>query len=70
MHLLDKAAATFGDLFICAKNLFVEAMDAKKPRPFDGPGQVKAERVSDQFGPSRSAFTGRAEPFLVALPTC
>jgi hypothetical protein len=28
MHFLDKAAATFGVLFICAKDLFVEATSA------------------------------------------
>jgi hypothetical protein len=33
------------------------------------PGQVKAERSEKLFGPVRSAFAGRAEHQLVALPT-
>jgi len=31
------------------------------------PGQVKQSGTGDQFGPSHSAFTGRAERFLVAV---
>jgi hypothetical protein len=38
VHFLDKASR---DLFICAKDLFVAAIDGKRPQPFDGPGQVK-----------------------------
>jgi len=33
-----------------------------------GRGKLSRAGVSDQFGPYRSAFTGRAEPFFVAFP--
>jgi hypothetical protein len=37
------ALAPAPDLLFRAKDLFVAAMNGKRPQPFDGPGQVKAE---------------------------
>jgi len=56
-------------LFICAKDLFVAAMDGKGPSHLTGRGKLSRAGLSDQFGPPHSAFTGRAERSLVALPT-
>ena len=47
---------TVGDLFICAKDLFVAAMERKRPRPLKARAS-KAERDRRLFGPSRSAPT-------------
>src|SRR5262249_56693719 len=40
VHFWTTPAATFGGLLICAKYLLVEAMDAKRPRPFAGRGKL------------------------------
>jgi len=60
-------------LSVHAKDLFIAAMDGKRPRPLKRPGQVKQSGSKVQFGPSRSA-RHRAEHFLggvVAVPeTC
>src|SRR5215813_2201247 len=40
-------------------------LGTKIPQPFDGPGQVSSA-TGDQFGPSRPASSGRAEPSFVA----
>ena len=44
-------------------------MDGKGPSHLTGRGKLSRAGLSDQFGPSHSAFTGRAERSLVALPT-
>ena len=41
--------------------------DEKAPT-IKGRGKFKQSGTGDQFGPSHSAFTGRAEPFFVAGP--
>ena len=60
-------------LSVHAKDLFIAAMDGKRPRPLKRPGQVKQSGSKVQFGPSRST-RHRAEHFLsgvVAVPeTC
>ena len=43
------------DLLLCAKELFVAAMDGKGPSRVDGPGQVKQSGSKVEFGPFRSA---------------
>ena len=54
MHFLDKARSpTFGDLLICAKDLFVAATDEKAPA-IDGRGKL-AEWDWRLFDPSRPA---------------
>ena len=50
-------------LSVHAKDLFIAAMDGKRPRPLKRPGQVKQSGSKVQFGPSRSA-RHRAEHFL------
>src|SRR6516164_9693912 len=42
-----------GDLFICAKDLFIAATDEKAPA-IDGRGKL-AERIEVEFGPFRPA---------------
>src|SRR5262249_33327047 len=61
------ALPTSRDLFICAKDLFVEAMDRKGPSHTGiraRPGQVKQSGTTSKFGPIRSAASCRAERFL------
>ena len=53
------------DLLLCAKDLFVAAMDGKGPSHLTGRGKLSRAELSDQFGPSHSAFTGRAKHFLL-----
>src|SRR6516164_3682877 len=60
------------DLSLCAKDLFVAAMDAKRPQPFDGPGQVKQRGIGGYSAlPALHQLRRdcRAERFLVARPT-
>src|SRR6516164_2291758 len=58
------------DLSLCAKDLFVAAMDAKRPQPFDGPGQVKQSGIGGYSAlPALHQLRRdcRAERFLIAL---
>jgi hypothetical protein len=48
---------------------FVRRCHGKGPSHLTGRGKLSRAGLSDQFGPSHSAFTGRAERSLVALPT-
>src|SRR5215472_16783217 len=70
VHFLDKASR---DLFISAKDLFVEAMERKRPRPHGDtcwPGQVKAERVKCTIRPFPLCKTlGRTLPKWRSLPS-
>ena len=54
------------DLFICAKDLFIAAINGKAPA-IHGQGKL-AERIEVEFGPFRPAASRRAECLLVALP--
>jgi len=68
--LIDRsvvALAPVRDLLLCAKHLFVAAMNGKKAPAIDGRGKL-AERIEVEFGPFRPAASRRAECFLVALP--
>src|SRR5262245_50554005 len=61
------APPSSGELLICAKDLFVEAMDRKGPSHTGvraRPGQVKQSGTTSEFGPIRSAASCRAERFL------
>src|SRR5262245_42015712 len=44
-------------LFTCAKDLFIAAMNGKRPQPSERPGQVSKSGVRSLFGPARSAST-------------
>src|SRR5215510_5405209 len=46
---------------------YLHVGDEKAPT-IKGRGKFKQSGTGDQFGPSHSAFTGRAEPFFVAGP--
>jgi hypothetical protein len=58
---------TAWDLSICAKDLFIAAMDQGPSRVASG--AKLAERIEVELGPFRPAASRRAECLLVALPT-
>jgi hypothetical protein len=57
------------DLLLCAKDLFINCYEWKKAPASEGQGKLSRAELSGLFGPIRSALTGWAERFLVALPT-
>jgi len=54
--------------YVTLRRLSGKCKGTEKAPAIHGRGKLSRAGVSDQFGPSRSAFTGRAEHPLVALP--